>query len=294
MKASFIGWYFKHQAKGKTLAVIPGKAGDQAFIQVITDSESFNIPFKLSEFKEIDRARKPKCSLHRLFSRFSAKKALRIGDNIFSSSGIRLCIERENFSLQGDLRFRNLTPIKGKIMGPFCFFPMECRHGIISMKHDVKGKVVLNGKKMKFKKGKGYIEMDSGYSFPEGYTWVQCNDFKEDCSIMAAVAKIPFGLRFRGCICVVWLNGKEYRLATYKGAKIVQCKHNYLEIKQGKYRLFVKTKQKKAQRLAAPRFGSMNRFIKESVSCPAEFIFMHGDKVLFKGKSKIASYEWMI
>jgi hypothetical protein len=83
---------------------------------------------------------------------------------------------------------------------------MECHHGIVSMKHDVQGKVAFNGEEMDFNDGVGYIETDSGVSFPEGYTWIHSNDFNENCSIMAAVAKIPFLKRhFWGCICVVWL-----------------------------------------------------------------------------------------
>lgn len=163
------------------------------------------------------------------------------------------------------------------------------------MKHAVHGKITLNGEIFNFDDGVGYIETDSGYSFPEGYTWIHCNDFKENCSIMAAVAKIPFyGLNFWGCICVVWLDGKEYRLATYKGVKIIRCEHNIIELKQGKYRLLIEANQRDAHSLAAPQLGKMSRMIKESAACPAKFLFTENDKVIFSSDSIYASYEYMM
>ena len=275
MKPSFIGWYYKHQADGRTLVIIPGRSRVGAFIQVITDAASFNVSYSLSEFND--------------------DGILRIGDCSFSSSGIKLCINRDDISVYGDLKYSNLIPIKGDIMGPFRFLPMECRHGVISMKHHVSGEVILNGEKLRFNDGTGYIETDSGHSFPEGYTWIQSNDFKENCSIMASIAKIPFaGFNFWGCICVVWLDGKEYRLASYRGVRIVRCEHNVIKLKQGNYHLSVIIDQREAHSLAAPKSGVMSRVIKESASCPAKFLFTKGGRTIFSGESICASYEYVI
>ena len=46
-------------------------------------------------------------------------------------------------------------------MGPFKYFPMECRHRIISMRHTLEGRLKLNGKEIDFTNGLGYIEKDS-------------------------------------------------------------------------------------------------------------------------------------
>jgi len=287
-KDYFEGWYYKHQVKnpakptGETLIIIPGRANDTAFIQVITDEASHYITFPLSKYKLFYR---------RKFGSY----VLRIGNNYFSPSGIKLKINRPDFSLRGYFEYHNLTHIKGHIMGPFRYLKMECRHGIISMKHDIRGEVILNGELYNFDKGVGYIEYDNGRSFPRGYTWVQSNDFYREASIMAAVAEIPFnGLYFLGCICVVWLNGREYRLATYKGAKIIRCEQNLIELRQGKYHLVIALRQDKALKLAAPKDGLMKRLVKESPSCPAVFIFKENGKVLFSGESRGASYEWMM
>lgn len=273
MKAYFEGWYFKHQANGRTLALIPGKSIDEAFIQVVTNNEAYYITYPLSDYHKSD--------------------VVDIGGNIFSDSGILININRPELKLKGEIDYENLVPIKGDIMGPFKFFPMECRHGIMSMNHDLSGCVKLNGETYNFDGGKGYIESDSGKSFPDSYTWVHCNDFKEDCSITAAVAKIPFyGLKFWGCICVITLNGKEYRLATYKGVKIVICEPGIIELKQGKYCLLIKVHSEGGHSLPAPRFGKMNHAILEDISCQASFKFTKGKQVLFDSLSHQASYEY--
>ena len=112
---------------------------------------------------------------------------------------------------------------------------------------------------------------------------------------MASVARIPFyGLRFWGCICVVWLNGREYRLATYKGVKIRDCKKNTLTLSQGKYTLGITLATWEDQVLPAPQGGKMQRTIRETLSCPARFRFTHGDKCLFDEYSMFASYEYMM
>ncbi|MCL2048784.1 MAG: hypothetical protein FWG87_08660 [Defluviitaleaceae bacterium] len=275
---SFEGWYFKHQSGNKSLAVIPGRAADSAFVLIITNDNSYHVSYPLSEY-------------HKTRHPFS----LHVGKNIFTHNGVILNIRRPEITLNGEINYSGITAIKGDIMGPFKFFPMECRHGIISMRHSLNGDITLNGEQQHFSGGTGYIESDSGKSFPKGYTWVQCNDFSGDCSIMASVARIPFyGLQFWGCICVVWLNGREYRLATYKGVKILRCERGNIELKQGNYRLTVSIDECEGHKLPAPQSGKMSRLIRETLSCPAHFRFMDGDHCLFDGKSENASYEYMI
>jgi len=276
-KQRFEGWYFKHQsAAGKSLAVIPGRAADGAFILVITDDKSYHISYPLAAYQVLGRQ-------------------IRVGGSTFSPAGVALRIQEAALTLVGDLAYENLSPINGDIMGPFRFFPMECRHGVLSMTHRLRGAVALDGVEHDFTGGKGYVESDSGRSFPQWYSWVQCNAFDADASIMASVARIPFyGLRFWGCICVVWLNGREYRLATYKGVQIVRCERGHMELQQGKYRLRVVIDEQTGQKLPAPQRGNMSLFIRETLAVPARFTFTEGDVCLFDGKSKYASYEYMM
>lgn len=265
MKEFFEGYYYKHQKGDETLCIIAGCAGTSRFIQVITEKQAWQAPFTEG--------------------------------NKFTAEGIRLAIETPELSLKGEIRYENLTPLGTDIMGPFRFFSMECSHGVISMGHRLRGKVELNGKTIDFTGGKGYIEMDKGRSFPSAYTWVQANDFadalQEDCSIMAAVAKIPFfDLHFRGCICAIHYKGKEYRLATYLGVRVLACTRRHIVLRQGKYRLEIKIQGGGGHRLRAPVNGEMRRMIVESASCPAEFTFFCRGKLIFHLRSEHAGFEY--
>lgn len=218
----FNGYYFKHQKGDQTLCLIAGQTEEEKFIQVITKDFSEKVPFTK--------------------------------ENHFTKNGVILNIYSPEITLTGAIRYGELSSIKYDIMGPFCIFPMECRHGIRSMKHTLKGAVTLNGERIDFTGGTGYIEKDSGRSFPSEYTWIQANDFPKDASVMAAVARIPFlGMHFRGCICIIQYRGKEYRLATYLGAKILRCTSEKILLKQGKYILEIRIKNENSRELAAPK-----------------------------------------
>ena len=153
---------------------------------------------------------------------------------------------------------------------------------------------MLNGHKFNFDEGSGYIEGDRGHSFPREYTWVHCNAFEEPCSIMLAIAHIPFGLfTFTGCICIIWFRGQEYRMATYQGVRIRSNTRNYIELVQGSYRLTVEIIGTTGNRLRAPRNGVMSRSIHESASISARFIFRHKNECLFDYSSDQVSFEFV-
>lgn len=274
MTPYFEGWYYKNQQGGKTLCLIPGRESHSAFVQVITDESSFYIEY-------------PLCEYH-------TGLGVAVGSNLFTSHGIQLAIQRPELTLNGILRYRHLTPIQYDIMGPFALLPMQCRHRVVSMNHSISGELILDGQKLNFTGGKGYIEGDSGRSFPKSYTWVQCNDFEPECSIMLSVAHIPFGAaHFWGCICVVWYEGKEYRLATYTGAKIVSREKNRIEIAQGKYRLVIEVDPNGGLALKAPQNGEMQRSIHENASTKARFCFYEADALVLDLESENASYEYV-
>lgn len=261
LKNYFTGHYYKHQKGEHTLCLIAGRSNSEEFIQVITENFSVKVPFSKG--------------------------------NRFSGKGVVLDIHTSGLALTGRIRYQAFSPIRYDIMGPFGLLPMECRHGIISMSHGLKGGVVLNGEKIDFTGGKGYIEMDCGSSFPSSYTWIQANDFQEDASVMAAIAAIPFcGIRFRGCICVIHYLGREYRLATYLGVRVLCCTEHKIVLKQGRYRLAVKIHAQNSRQLCAPQKGEMTRIILEAASCPAEFVFWKGKKKIFHLCSQHASFEY--
>ncbi|MDE6743905.1 MAG: tocopherol cyclase family protein [Lachnospiraceae bacterium] len=261
MNQFFQGYYFKHQKGAETLCVITGWSDSNRFIQIITQNGSW-------------------------------QTSLTKG-NHFSKQGIILDIHTPELSLTGRISYHDLSPIRYDIMGPFQILPMECRHGIISMNHRLKGRVILNGKSIDFTGGKGYIEKDSGCSFPSSYAWVQANDFREDCSIMAAVAEIPVcGLTFRGCISVIHYKNREYRFATYLEVQILSCTKETIILKQGSYQLHIRIGVKNGHYLSAPKKGKMSRKIIESASCPAEYVLYKGNIQIFHLFSYHTSFEY--
>ena len=284
-KSYFEGWYFKHQNKEHSIAFIPGininKNGDKyAFIQIITKKKSYNINYNYNDF-----------------SISKDKLTIKIKDNIFSLKGIIVNIKNKDIRIKGKLTYSNITPIKGDIMGSFAYFPfMECTHGVLSLNHKVNGRLELNSNEINFVDAKGYIEKDSGKSFPKTYLWLQCNDFiKNNASIMVSIADIPFlGFEFKGCIASVYYEGKEYRLATYNGVKLISYNEKGLTIKRREYKLEVQIRSLSPQKLLAPSGGDMTRTIYENIACSARFKFYIKEELLFDLESSNTSFEYVI
>lgn len=274
MRMLFEGYYFKQQKENTTLACIAGRSSEEAFVQVITNERSFQVFYPLDQYKRRDR--------------------IAVGPNTFGADGISLRVETDAIRLFGDIVFDSLTELPSDIMGPFRFLPMECRHRVVSMRHGLFGCLTLNGRALDFTGGFGYIEGDSGRSFPESYAWFQCNDFQEPCSVMASIAKIPFcGFSFTGCICAIWRAGKHIRLATYSGATVLEKSENRLEIKQGKLRLTIDVEKRAAHPLSAPGMGWMNRVIHEAPVCGARVRLLSDADVLLDAASRHASFEYV-
>lgn len=253
----FRGTYYKHQANGNTVCLIVGKAGSGKFLQVLTGD-------KVYFFEDYS-----KCS--------------------FSKEGVLLDLP----DIKGKISYSNLTPLKSDIMGFFRFFPMQCRHSILSMRHDLAGEISFKGKPINFNGGIGYIEGDSGRSFPKNYLWIHCNDFKVKSSISVSVADIPFlGFHFQGCICAITHEDREYRLATYNGVKIQEKSQKRLVLIQKDLRLEIDIDGQNFLPLKMPVNGRMNAVVNESNSANARFKFFVKDKLLFDIYSSNASFEY--
>lgn len=277
----FAGWYFKHQTRaGRALALIPAihidPAGRRsASLQVIAERQSWWLDYPDSKFH-------------------AAEKPLRIqlGQNIFSREGIQLDIEQDGLSLHGALGYGPFTPLQSDIMGPFRFFSgMECSHGVISMGHTLAGSLTLKGEKLDFSGGTGYIESDRGRSFPSAYLWTQC--VWPGGSLMLSIADIPLPLvHFTGCICAVIYQGREYRLATYRGVRVERWSETGAEIRQGKCRLTAELLAGQGCPLRAPSAGCMDRSIRESLRARMRYCFWSGDRLLFAHTDDHASFEY--
>lgn len=297
----FEGWYFKQVSEDlkKSISIIPGIALDEkdshAFVQTIIS---------------IDSGQESRLETH--YHRFSTKDffyenepfSLKIGSNIFRNDGIEIDLANEKYSLKGEIHFSEFTKIRTSlispgIMGYFTYLPfMECYHGIISMSHFLKGYLLYNGELLNFNNGKGYIEKDWGTSFPREYLWVQSNNFGgSDASVTCAVADIPFlGSSFRGFICNLTFDSKEYRFATYNCSKMtkVDCRNGIIDIEivKGNLKFELRAEISDGGSLKAPRNGGMNSVISEGLRGVVKVrLFKKPGEILFDGEGKCCGIE---
>lgn len=277
MYYSFYGWYLKCQSNTQTLAVIPAvhntRNKSTCSIQVITDNDAWTVMFSADVFQR-------------------TKHNINIGENKFGEKGIYLAIHTPQVTITGKLDFGPLFPLKYDIMGPFALVPfMECRHSVWSMRHQVRGNVYINGQKYSFQNAKGYWEGDSGRSFPKEYIWTQC--FFPNGALMLSVADIPMiGIHFTGIIGAVLWRGKEYRIATYLGARAVKIQNKMVRVIQGSLELEIRLLEASGRPLKAPSKGDMVRTIHESASCRAFYRFCIDGRTLFVFETDRASFEF--
>lgn len=289
-KDYFEGWYFKNTNKENGVSFIPGinieKNEPKAFVQVITNGTSYFVNYDIEDF---------------IF--FDNPFAIKIGNNFFSREGIHIDIKDKGLDINGDIKYSNNKNINTNfmnpnIMGPFSFIPfMECNHAILSMQNNANGSININNYEMKFDNDMGYIEKDLGCSFPKTYIWCQGNNFqKSNASFMLSIADVPFKMfKFKGVICVLLLDDKEYKFTTYNNGKLAECDINdnslNITLKKGDYYLNVRSTFDKGQKLAAPVKGGISKDIFESITSLITVTLRQGDKTIFSDTSTNCGLE---
>ena len=282
MNNHFQGFYFKQQSRDHAFALIAANGLDEngsafASIQAVLPDGAFTIPFP-PENARID-PRGP---------------FLRFGENLLSADGLQVDLAAGDHSIRGALHFGPLSRPRGDIMGPFRFLPgMECRHHLVSMAHEVLGSFEIDGRRYDYDGARSYIEGDSGRSFPKRYLWTQCfPEAAEPRSVMLSVAEIPYlGLRFTGAIGFILLDGREKRLATYLGAKVLEFADGRAVLRQGGDTLEVQFDPAGTTTLEAPVDGRMSRAIGERLLGRARYHFSQNGRTVFDFTSENASFE---
>lgn len=280
----FEGWYLKHQSPdGETFAAIPalhidGAGHKSASLQVITQEGSWSFSY-------------PSSAPHACTDFFQVW----LDGNLFNSKGVWLSLKKPGLEVLCEVRYGPFTPLRSDIMGPFRLVPgMQCNHGVVSMGHRLEGSITINGRAIDFTGGTGYIESDWGRSFPKRYLWTQCT-WREarNSSLMLSIADIPFpGGSFTGCICAVLHGGREYRLATYLGAKVEHWTADGAVIRQGPYQLIAELVECHPLPLRAPSDGEMTRTIHESLHATVRYRFLVDNELLFDRVDQRASFEF--
>ena len=293
-KNYFEGWYLKHVSadQRQVYSFIPGistaENDKHAFIQIINGitGETHYVVYPIESFE------------------FKTEVFwVRIGDSIFSESGIELNIQDQNIEVIGALKYGKLSKYPGSlispgIMGWYSYVPfMECYHGIVSANHTLTGDLLINKSKLDFQNGRGYIEKDWGTSFPECWIWLQSNSFEiEGTSLFVSVAKIPWlGNFFMGFIAFLYHEGEYHIFATYNGSKLDRVDRDSdnieFELSNSKEKLKVTVTSNSSGDLIAPTKGLMDRRIKESLDSSVEVSLIQQGKVVFNGKSDRAGLE---
>jgi len=307
----FEGWYYKLVSRNlsKRLAIIPGifRHSDpnqsHAFIQVLDGITS-----------QVIYHRYPVDSFQASRSEF----LIQIGNSYFHKQGFQLNIDGEGQKIEGELKFDQLKPwpisfFSPGVMGPYRFVPfMQTYHGIMSLDHSIMGSLNINGEKIDFSRGRGYMEKDWGKTFPRAYVWMQSNHFPESgISITASVATIPWMRSwFRGFLIGILIDGSLYRFTTYLGSKISSLKvsDQYVDwiiygtrktLPQGKYsgyELSLRAERGNAGLLSSPELDGMTPRIFESLTATIEITLKGLDdgrleEIIYQGEGSCGGLE---
>lgn len=304
----FEGWYFKlvNAAGDRRFAIIPGifkhrrVEDSHAFVQVldgVTGRSTYH-RFPADAFQASGR----------LFD-------VRIGPNHFQSDRLSLTLDGEGQRITGDLRFDSVTPwpvgpLSSGVMGWYGFVPlMECYHGVLSFDHAIRGALAVDGERIDFTGGRGYIEKDWGKAFPRGYIWMQTNHFEQPgASLSASVALIPWvRTAFRGFIVGFWHDGTLYRFATYTGADVERLELTDTHViwalsgetgprgAKGRYRLAIEAERAEGGLLHAPDRDAMVARVVESLTAAVSVRLARlgpaGEREVFQGVGRHAGLE---
>ena len=301
-KPYFEGWYYKQVSNNgkQIISLIPGISLSE------TDSHSF-VQYILTIHGENNKKTTETGYISYPLSSFDYQQKpfqLKIGPNVFTESKAEVKLNNEKISIEGTVTFGEFTPIKHtvltpNIMGIFSYFPMmQCFHGIVSMNHSLSGSFNVNGERINFSGGKGYIERDWGKSFPREYVWIQSNHFENnDTSLFFSEAHIPFmKTAFQGFICNLVVDKKEYRFATYHRDSCKLEKVNdqrvkiTLENKQAT--LSIEAEITNPGELIAPTVSGMQKAIKEELGGNVKLaLYLKKEKTLYEDETTSAGIE---
>jgi hypothetical protein len=267
-KRYFEGWYFKHVSKdlNNVFSFIPGISitddDPHSFIQVINGitGKTCYITYPLNSFKWDNN-----------------KLYLQIWDSVFTDNFIDLNIENKEIRVSGRLEYSNIvkypkTYISPGIMGWYSYIPfMECKHGIVSVNHNVSGILNIDNDIIDMNEGKGYIEKDWGSSFPESWIWIQSNNFNNtDTAFTFSVARIPWlGKSFPGFISFLYFDKRFFLFSSYNNSTLKEINYDGKTLSftliNNDSALKVTAVKNKSGELLAPVSGKMSRRIKESI-----------------------------
>jgi hypothetical protein len=291
----FEGWYFKLVIPEQNLAYafIPGisYAADgtgHAFLQVL-DGVGATSAYHRYDVEDFQPAE----------DRFE----LQLGPHSFSENYIKIDLT----DLQLELTFKDVRPWQKRplapgVMGWYGFVPrMQCYHGLVSLYHELQGKITVAGTDYDGAGGIGYIEKDWGSGFPDAWVWCQSNHLTgtdRPVSLMASVAKIPWlGSSFTGFLATFLFEGELHLFTTWAGSQVQTAFDEEqgtvtLHFSSLKAQLIVKGHPAQGGDLVSPVTGSaMTGKINESLQAELEVEFWQHEHLVYAGRATWAGLE---
>ncbi len=258
-KNYFEGWYIRLldiNNNNKSYAIIFGitfyEKDPHAFIQIINNQtkQANYLRFNIKDFSYDD-------------------KSITIKGNILSPS--KLILKTDELTIDVTNEEFELVKRKGvirSIMGFFKYLPLGSAYEIIYLSAITRGKVIDNKNKYDFN-GISYMEKNWGDTFPKKWLWIQANHFeKNDAQFVLVYTTF---LRFPIFLCLLKVNGVEYRFATYNGAHLkclkISSKEILLKAIKDDYKLYIKLNYNEDHPIKGPiKNGQMIKTLNESIN----------------------------
>lgn len=232
--------------------------------------------------------------------RFSVSLQAAGRDHHFDEQGLEVDLPE----LEGRVEFGPLDPWpvlprSPGAMGPFAFAPgLECRHGICSFGHGLKGELRVGSERWNLDGGRGYIEKDWGSTFPRSWAWVQCEHFEAHPAACLAFssASVPWlGLRFPGLLCGMKVGDELYRFATYTGARVQSLERAgnrlQIEVVDRHHRLSIHTVGGRPTPIHIPSQLDMRGMVTEHIGAEVNVRLERGKTLLFESMGRQGAWE---
>lgn len=283
-KNYFEGWFLKvsdneNNCFSFIFGITLNEEDPHSFIQIIDQKQNkvYYFKYKVSEFTYTDNL-------------------ISIGNNVLSKNCLKLLIPPFDI----DVAIKPTTYLKRRLLGNsvmsyFKFMPLPTKHEIIYMEAKVSGTIKNMNESLDIC-GTGYMEKDYGTKFPRRWLWIQTNQFTHN-DISLVISKADLLGRISGFFCLLNINGKEYRFATYNGAKIKKRREKNsinLIVKKDVYTLKIRLKKEKGNMIVAPvQKAKMMKRIEESLNSKLFLFLYKNNKLIMKDSSFDVACEYL-
>jgi len=267
----FEGWYFKlvEPRQEQVFAFIPGLS----LARQVEDSHSF-IQVVDGRRARLQYLRYPVDSFHsqrRIF-------AIEVGASSFSLDRLSLQIDGPQMDARGVVEFSNIKRWPDSLLNPgsmgfYNYLPrMQCYSQVCAMDMDLVGELEIDGQRIDFTGGRGYVEKNWGRAFPISWIWLQSNNFAERrASLSCSLGHIPFlAGSFRGFLVGLLVEDQFYEFTSINRTKArVERRGNdiSIDLRNARHRLTIDavTNPEQFVLLKGPRDGRMEPLVQENL-----------------------------